>query len=75
MIPPSKACGLADVELAGHYIGDQAGAVFLEKVDLAAGTRDGGSDGSCTLLDVLDDGGLFRKKALHLSWWVGSIGS
>ena len=46
---------LAHVQLAGHHVGDQAGAVFLDQVDLALGAVDGGVNVGRGFVEALDD--------------------
>ena len=49
---------LADVELAGDDVGDEARAVLAEELDLAAGAGDGGVEVAVVLSNVLHDLGL-----------------
>ena len=47
---------LAHVQLACHYVGDEAGAVLLDQLDLTASAGDGGVDVRSGLVEVFDDG-------------------
>ena len=56
-----SGCCLADVEFAGHHIGDEAGAVFAQEVDLALGVGDGVVYVGGGLVEEAGDGGLFGE--------------
>ena len=53
---------LAHVQLARHHVGNQARAVLLHQLDLAAGAGDGVVDGGCGLVKVFDDGALLGEE-------------
>ena len=65
MSPPARRIHLRQrgrsighIELAGDDVGDQASAVFLEKIDLAVGAVDSSLGIRCSLINICNDCGL-----------------
>ena len=55
--------GVADVDLAGHDVGDEAGAVLVREVDLAVGDFDGFFGVGSNPVKLLD------QLGLYVWWW------
>ena len=57
----STVLHLPRVNFAGHGLGNQGGAVFLEQLDLPAESGEKGVNTDAFGVDVRDDGALFGK--------------
>ena len=61
LFPRPRNLNITHVEPAAHDVADQAGAIFAQQLDLAAGAVNRGVNVGGGLVEIADDGGLLGE--------------